>query len=291
MKPEYVYQPGRLLRRLIHKADKASPSALTAFGFPLDVMPDELISNSVRRKGMYDIVTAETIYRLLDPDARAIDAGAHVGLMSVIMALRVGAGGSVYSFEPHPAVYAVLCANADRLNKALGNDVIRTSNVALSDAPRQAPLFLPADWRANTGVARLDTPRNSAPEPVLVDCRTLDSTALSGKPQLMKLDVEGHEYAVLQGARRTLEDLRDIVFEDFGSYPTPVMSVLEENGFHVFALFRTLSHPILAGPDRRNVPKEADPNYLATRDPELARRRLETRGWHVLRRLFTPRVG
>ena len=69
-----------------------SPTALSAFGFPLDVMPDELISNSIRRKGMYDVVTAEAIYRLLDRRAQAIDAGAHVGLMSVIMALRVGGG-------------------------------------------------------------------------------------------------------------------------------------------------------------------------------------------------------
>jgi FkbM family methyltransferase len=291
VKPEYVYQPGRLLRRLVHKSDRASPTALTAFGFPLDVMPDELISNSIRRKGMYDIVTAEAIYRLLDPKAEAIDAGAHVGLMSVIMALRAGAEGRVYSFEPHPAVYAVLRANAARLNQALGNDVIRIRNLALSDAARRAPLFLPEDWRANTGVARLDAPRNSAPAPAAVDCQALDDAGIPEAPELMKLDVEGHELAVLRGAARTLESLRDIVFEDFGSYPTPAMSLLEQNGFRIFALYRTLSRPILAGPERRDVPTEADPNYLATRDPERARKRFEASGWHVLRRLFAVRAG
>ncbi len=253
-------------------------------------MPDELISNSIRRKGMYDIVTAEAIYRLLDPKAHAIDVGAHVGLMSVIMALRVGAEGRVQSFEPHPVVYTVLQANAARLNEALGKDIIETRNMALSDAARQASLFLPEDWARNTGVARLDAGRNSAGIPTPVDCRTLDDAGddagLSGTPELMKLDVEGHELAVLRGGPRTLGTLRDIVFEDFGSYPTPAMSLLEQNGFRIFALFRTLSHPILAGPERGDVPGKADPNYLATRDPERARNRFQPGGWHVLRRLY-----
>ncbi len=290
MKPEYVYQPGRFLERLLRKPDRRSPTALTSFGFPLDVMPDELISNSIRRKGIYDIVTAETVYRLLDPNAQAIDAGAHVGLMSVIMALRAGVRGSVYSFEPHPAVYSVLCSNAARLNQALGAEVIRTRNLALSDAARHAPLFLPRDWNANTGVARLDGPDDAQPSTAIVECQRLDDASPPEKPALMKLDVEGHELAVLRGASRTLDKLRDIVFEDFGSYPTPAMSLLEAMGFRIFALYRTLSRPILAAPDRLDLPAKADPNYLATRDPDRARHRLRDVGWTVLRPLYASRA-
>ncbi len=258
-------------------------------------MPDELISNSIRRKGIYDLVTAEAIYRLLDPDVHALDVGAHVGLMSMIMALRVGSGGSsagsVQSFEPHPAVYAKLRANAERMNQRLAKEVIQTRNLALSDSARQAPLFLPEDWAANTGVARLDNAaRDSAPKsalgPVMVECQTLDDACVLPSPDLMKIDVEGHELAVLQGAPRTLAKLRDIVFEDFGSYPSPVMSLLEQAGFRVFALYRTLHRPVLVEPCRPGVPKDADPNYLASRDPERARQRFATAGWNVLRSLL-----
>lgn len=253
-------------------------------------MPDELISNSIRRKGIYDLVTAEVIYRLLDPGAHALDVGAHVGLMSAVMALRAGSQGQVRSFEPHPAVYAKLCVNAERMNQCLGKEVIHARNLALSDSARQAPLYLPEDWAANTGVARLDhTARNSAPEsalvPVMVECQTLDDASVFPSPDLMKIDVEGHELAVLQGAARTLAKLRDVVFEDFGSYPTPVMSLLEQQGFRVFALYRTLHRPVLVEPHRPGVPKDADPNYLATRDPERARRRFAAAGWNVLRSL------
>jgi FkbM family methyltransferase len=285
LKPEHLYQPGRLLRRLVHKGDRRSPTALAAFGVELVVMPDELISNSIRRKGIYDVVTAETIYRLLDPGAEAIDAGAHVGLMSAIMALRVGPSGCVHSFEPNPAVYAKLSANAGRINARLGSVVIRTHDLALSDSARQAQLFLPDDWSKNTGVARLDATGNAA---ATVECRTLDDFGDDSgitSPALMKIDVEGHELAVLRGAPRTLAQLRDVVFEDFGAYPTSAMALLEEAGFQIFALHRTLFRPILVSADRRGMPRDADPNYLATRDPERVRRRFAPAGWRVLRRL------
>jgi len=178
-----------------------------------------------------------------------------------------------------------LRANAEHANQTLGSEVIRARNFALSDSARQAPLFLPADWAANTGVAGLDASWNSASAPVTVECQTLDDAGISREPALMKLDVEGHELAVLGGAPRTLAKLRDLVFEDFGTYPTPVMSLLEREGFHVFALYRTLFRPILVEPGRRGMPENADPNYLATRDPERARKRFASAGWNVLRRL------
>ena len=282
LKPEYVYQPRRLLARLKSGGNRHSAVAETAFGFPLDIMPDELISNSIRRKGMYDIVTAETIYRLLDPGAKAIDAGAHVGLMSVTMALKVGAAGSVQSFEPHPAVYPVLSRNAVRFNAAIGAEVIRTCPFALSDVSSAVPLFLPDDWNRNTGVARLGSGTGT---PVTVESKTLDEVAIPD-PVLMKIDVEGHELAVLSGGSKILARLRDIVFEDFAVYPSPVMALLEQQGFQIFALSRTLSRPLLAPADRRGVPERADPNYLATRNPNRARERFQPGGWNVLRKLF-----
>jgi len=283
MKPEYVYQPGRLLSRLIKSSDRNSATAVSSFGFPLDIMPDELISNSIRRKGMYDIVTAEAIYRLLDPGAHAIDAGAHVGLMSAVMALRVGAAGRILSFEPHPVVYAFLERNAARLNSALRSEVIRAHNVAVSDVSGQSSLYLPEDWQRNTGVARLAASTNSTP--IFVSCVPLDEVEME-LPELMKMDVEGHELAVLRGAGKTLAKLRDVVFEDFAPYPSPVMTLFEQNGFRVFALSRTLSRPVLSSPDRRGVPKNADPNFLATRDPDRAHARFKASGWNVLRKLF-----
>ena len=261
----------------------------SSFGFDFDLMPDDLISNSIRRKGIYDVVTAEVIYRLLDDAAQALDIGAHVGIMSVVMGLRVGRGGEVRSLEPHPELFSKLQSNALRLNSMLGSTVILPLAAAASDHAGPQQLALPRDWSKNTGGGRIPASPQTGEggSTIAVECVTLDG-AFPGSfsPTLVKLDVEGHEIAVLRGAANLLSrSIRDVVFEDFGSYPSPVMALLEAAGFLVFALWRSALRPKLAPPGRRGVPPRADPNYLATRDPDRVRRRLAPAGWNVLERL------
>jgi FkbM family methyltransferase len=294
LKPEHVFQPRRFLTRLVRPPEKHSPTAMSSFGLELSVMPDEMMSNSIRRKGMFDIVTAELLYRLLDEGEHALDVGAHVGLMSVIMALRVGPSGRVSSLEPHPDVFSRLRENAERVNVALCADVIRPLQVAASSAPGEQRLMIPAEWRGNTGAARLQPDGAAAgASSVSVQCVALDDLlGDSFRPTVMKLDVEGYELAVLAGADRTVQDsLRDIVFEDFGTYPTPVMALLQEQGFSVFALSRSLTRLRLSSPDRAGIPRKADPNYLATRDPARAMRRAKGGPWRVLDPLLLKRAS
>lgn len=80
---------------------------------------------------------------------------------------------------------------------------------------------------------------------------------------------------------------RDVVFKDSGAYPTPVMSLLEEQGYSILALSRSLLRPRLSSPDRKGVAPRAEINYLATRDPDRAMGRVKAVGWNVLRRLRT----
>ena len=67
------------------------------------------------------------------------------------------------------------------------------------------------------------------------------------------------------------------------------MVLLEAMGFQVFALWRSLLRPKLVSPDRTGMPLNADPNYLATRDPDRAMARLEPLGWKVLTTLTRSR--
>ena len=63
---------------------------------------------------------------------------------------------------------------------------------------------------------------------------TLDGlTGADGQIDLLKLDVEGHEAAVLHGATGLLGRgaVRDIIFEEHAPYPSPTTRLLEGQGY------------------------------------------------------------
>ena len=81
-----------------------------------------------------------------------VDIGANSGYFSVLAALRVGARGRVFAFEPNPAVrrqlerHIGLNAIADR---------VTTSELALSDEDRDAARLFVSCWPENDGIASL----------------------------------------------------------------------------------------------------------------------------------------
>jgi hypothetical protein len=122
-----------------------------------------------------------------------------------------------------------------------------------------------------------------------VDVSTLDAL-LYGKDKIgvLKIDVEGHELAVLLGSVELLRNghARDIIFEEHGMPPTPVMALLRENGYVVFHMGQRLRGPEIVDIRQPYIPKVAHPpSFLATIDPQRALARLSERGWRVLRRV------
>jgi FkbM family methyltransferase len=144
-----------------------------------------------------------------------VDAGANAGLYAYWFAKRAGI---VYAFEPIPQLVAYLRRASPKR--------VRVVECALSDKEGLANLYVPLNW----GEASLRKPQQGAA--VLgVPTKTLDSFALRNVG-LMKIDVEGHELAVLQGARDTIRTSRPIVFVEVehrhGSNVSLVKELLEE---------------------------------------------------------------
>jgi hypothetical protein len=100
-----------------------------------------------------------------------------------------------------------------------------------------------------------------------------------------KIDVEGHEPAVLRGASQALAEhrIRDIVYEAHAGYPDEVSGLLEHEGYHVFAVgsgfFGPRCQPASDGPV---AARWESPSFLATLDSDRALARLQPRGWRVL---------
>jgi FkbM family methyltransferase len=137
------------------------------------------------------------------PDKISVDVGANMGIYAFAMQRY---SREVVAFEPNTDLWPFL-------RRFLGKKV-RLEDAALSSGPGQAELRVVAD---NTGVATIearnplsmiDRPDTIATRSVIT--RTLDSFAFSDI-SFIKIDVEGHEEAVLAGARQTIAANRPVV--------------------------------------------------------------------------------
>jgi hypothetical protein len=103
---------------------------------------------------------------------------------------------------------------------------------------------------------------------------------------VLKLDVEGHELAVLKGADRTLCDgaIRHIVFEEHAGPMAPSCRFLSGRGFTVLQIGWATRGPLLTPLNAAVQRLHEAPSYLATLDAPAALERCDGRGWQCLRR-------
>jgi FkbM family methyltransferase len=144
----------------------------------------------------------------------AIDVGAHAGQYALIMAARCGASGQVIAFEPDPHA-----RKRFERNLALNPDIKRpTINaLALSNAPGEAVLYS-RGGNSQSSLARSGLAASSLTdvEEFRVPLMRLDDyIEKSGvpTPRWVKIDTEGAEIRVLQGALKLLGSEAGIVCE------------------------------------------------------------------------------
>ncbi len=254
---------------------------------PIRCFARDAIGLSIQQLGVFDLPVAEVLWRLADPGELALDVGANIGQMAALLARRVGPTGRVIAFEPNADVRAELAFNVAAWRADAGSAPIDVLAAALSDHDGDGILLMPPSFEWNRGVAEVvGAGDRRSGERQRIQLARLDAFVLApAQVGVMKLDVEGHEGAVLRGASALLADqrVRDLVYEDHARYPSAVSKLLEELGYTVLAVGATFWGP-RAGPaaDPSHVPTWESPSYLATREPERAQRRLASRGWRIL---------
>ncbi len=138
----------------------------------------------------------------LRPSDVYVDIGANIGELVINASKIVGAAGKVIAAEAHPKIYAFLQRNL-RLNNAIN---VAAYNVALGNLE---------------GSLHFSNKRSDEQNCVLTDGQgisvpvtTLDSLVpKSPRINLLKIDVEGYEPFVLQGAGETLRRTECVYFE------------------------------------------------------------------------------
>jgi FkbM family methyltransferase len=290
VKPQYLFRPRQLARRVLlrlRRDDAVRATATLPWGMTIRCFRRDAIGLSILQLGVFDLPVSEALWRLADPGDLALDVGANIGHMTALLSARVGTDGRVTAFEPNPDVRAELEFNVDAWARQRGAGAIEISPLALSDHDGTGELLLPPSYVWNRGTAELVASTDTRPgERQTVRLAPLDTVLpSSARVGVMKLDVEGHELAVLAGARRALAErrIRDVVYEDHTRYPSEVARLLEGMGYTVFAVGSTFWGPRLSPPGREEPTWVWEsPSYLATLDPDRARKRMAPRRWRVL---------
>jgi FkbM family methyltransferase len=190
----------------------------------------------------------------------AIDVGANIGQWAVPMARAVGKQGQLFAFEPIPAMYAAL----NKTFQVNGWAHARAFDVALSNRSGTAEFFvnLRNDHWDDSGLSSLEHSVEAA-APIKVKTITLDEFAASRSVEVIsfiKIDVEGHEYAVLEGAKQTLSAHRPVLVIETGHEN-------EEGRERIHRFFSELDYELLGILYTDSIDPASWKDYRIGRDP------------------------
>lgn len=197
------------------------------------VFANDLIGTSINQHGFYESAQLDLLMQFLSsfwPEFKngvCLDIGANIGNHSVFFSRYFN---KIIAFEPNPITFSLLEINLNWAKNA------HSHNVGLSDS--EADLFISEDI-TNAGGAWLSHTQAPNSTGNKVKVVTLDSLEFNTGICLIKIDVEGFERAVLDGARLTLTENQPIVVleqhgQEFLEGSTPALEVLESLGYSFF---------------------------------------------------------
>ncbi|MFM6077934.1 MAG: FkbM family methyltransferase, partial [Dolichospermum sp.] len=263
---------------------------LLPWGLKINVptLTNDTLSQSILKFSTYDLSLTEVIWRLTDRGETTIDIGANIGYITSLMSMKVGEVGKVYCFEPNPEVYEELSINVRNWkNQRYKN--IYPQKIALSSYSGNAVLNLTPQNRGEVFIDKnqsITAIENQTTDACVVTLERLDKFLEKEQNYIgvLKIDVEGHEMEVLQGADELIykHNIRDILFEEHHGYPSPVTQFLEENGYTIFRIWKGFWKPRLEDPNKNLEHPWEPPNYLATLNPIRANERMRNKGWKCL---------
>ena len=136
------------------------------------------------------------VLHALRANDRFLDIGANAGSYSILAG--AAAGADVLCVEPLPETYAKLLKQIDINNM---QDHVKALNIGVSDKP--ATLQFTADLDCGNHVIAKNESHADTTE-VQVD--TIDNICTDFSPYMIKMDTEGYENFVIDGATKTLEN-------------------------------------------------------------------------------------
>ncbi len=204
---------------------------------------DNAIAPHLMLGDVWEANTTQVLRELLEPGMTFIDVGANVGYFTLVGRRAVGAQGRVFAFEPDPRNHWCL-RNASDVN---GFWDVQASRKALWREAGEMTLRRSAGSCGGHTLIHGGAENEADQEHITVETVTLDAYLQEAvgetlKVDVMKIDAEGAEPAILEGMTRTLEANRRLaiviefspLFLGLAGYePVPYLERLRDMGFSV----------------------------------------------------------
>lgn len=242
-----------------------------------DFVSDRWILDSFAAGHVYEPEVCWVMLRALRPGDTAIDVGANVGFFTCLMASLVGPTGNVVAFEPSEQNLWRFCENI-KLNGF--TQVAHFSN-PVSDCEEVVNFYLNADnsggdalwnpalWHENVKTKERQRVRAATSVTLAAACPNV-------KARLLKIDTEGAEQKVLEGANTLLtrHDAPPFILAEFntfglaqmGSTPDTLRQYMKQQGYDAFFLYPQGLLPKLIPTTYRFAPRPVQNVLFSTPD-------------------------
>lgn len=200
------------------------PTLRAPYGVRLTYVPEiahDLVVRDTVLRGRFEALECDTLRSLTPSGGVFIDVGANIGYFALMASQWVGPRGRVFAIEPVPTTYGLLVRNIV-LNRAAN---VTSINAACSWRPGREAMVLDAD----SGRSHLSTNGTGAD---FVPVTTVDDLVAEHRPprvDVIKSDVEGADFRVIQGARATIVRHRPAIWLEslwLGRYGSEVADVV-----------------------------------------------------------------
>lgn len=184
----------------------------------------------------YDNQTFQIMKIVLEADSTFIDVGCHKGEV-LDLALKCSPNGHHFAYEPIPNLFSEL--------EIRYQNICEVKNYALSDFCGESDFHHVVSNPAYSGIKKRSYPKDEKIDKIKIKTTTLDKELINeSRVDLIKIDVEGGEYGVLNGAKKIIDKFHPVfIFEHglgasnfYNTNPNDIYEFFHLSDYNIFTL-------------------------------------------------------
>lgn len=212
---------------------------------------DFYIGRSIEKYGEFSEYEVALFRQICAPNDVVIEVGSNIGSHTIALAQMVGPRGHIYAFEPQRIVFQTLCGNV-----AI-NSLTNVSCFQSAVGEESGTAFIPAlryDRVGNFGGVSVRASEGGESVSQVTLDNLLDNAQIS-QLKLLKVDVEGMEIGVIQGAKEIISKFKPILYveNDRQVQSGSLIVLIRSLGYRLYWHLPPLYNPKNFAGDRENI--------------------------------------